>query len=179
MSAIPFPAAARWYRPTAERSAATKHGPLPALVAGERILVRQEILPGHAVIGTDQAVHLSDGPDWRRIPWVEVDFAGWDAGASRVVLKLWAAQTTSTPVLAIPADHRFAAFAAERLHATQVLRRRVRLATGAAATVVALRAPGDDSLQWRVHVEYASADDEASAAAAHEVLTRLRALVGT
>jgi hypothetical protein len=72
-----------------------------------------------------------------------------------------------------------ALFILERVAATQVLRRRVRVSQSAVAVVVALRRPGTDSVRWRLQVD---GPDDGRSESAHEaagrVLAEIRELAG-
>lgn len=183
MSAIPFPAGVGWHRhrASAERQALRKSvdtaGRPATLIPGERVLIRWEAGSGAAFVGTDLAAHILADGSWQRIAWTDVDAAGWDPETSRSLLRLWP-DTGPASVVRFPAEQRIAAFVAERLTSTQVLRRRIRLAPDAVATVVALREPGRESPCWRVLIDGPGADGQLARAAANEALARLRILVG-
>lgn len=180
MSAISLPAAP-WHRAATARRVpreqAEAREDFPALACGERILVRTRSAPGCALVGTDRAAHVAAADGWRTIPWLDVDSAGWDPTEGQTVVRLWPDRGRPA-IVRIPSDHRFAVFVAERVAAAQVLRRRVPLSQHAVALVVALRQPGDVSLQWRVLVDGADADTQGVQEAADRVLAQLRELVG-
>jgi hypothetical protein len=185
MSAIPFSSGVSWHvkRQTRGKTGLRKalrpaHERPPTVVAGERILLRQET-EGAAVVGTDRAVHLRTESNWRRVAFTDIDVAVWDPRHSRTVLKLWPDGNKGATV-SVPADRRFAAFAAERVASTQVVRRVVRLSNGAGAVLLVLREPGDNQLQWRVQLSCSdSADKELAREEADRLITEFRWLVGS
>jgi hypothetical protein len=181
MSAIPFPSNIGWHRQAARHSPATistaANDP-PTLRRGERVLIRREEVRGRAIAGTDQAVHVQSHGDWRRVPWTDVDVGGWDPATAEAVIKLWPAVDDS-PTIRVPVDQRFAAFVAERVSFTQVLRRQIRLSPQGLVTVVALRRPGEESLDWRVHVQHDGTLKQLPEDVEKRILSHFQALIGS
>lgn len=182
MSAIPFPSNIGWHREadaprSRARFAAAANDP-PTLRRGERVLIRREGAAGRRTVGTDQALHSEVHGDWRRIPWTDVDVGVWDPATAETVLRLWS-ETGNAQTIRIPAGQEFAAFVAERVSYTQVLRRRIRLAPHAVATVVALRKAGQDALEWRVHVQDDGARKQLGDKMEKQILAQFQALIGS
>jgi hypothetical protein len=150
----------------------------PTVLAGERILVRHET-GGAAVVGTNRAIHVRTETKWRRVAFIDIDVAMWDPRRSRAVLRLWPDGKNGVTI-SIPADRTLAAFAAERVSSTQVVRRPVRLSNGAAAVLLVLREPGDDQLQWRVQLSCCDGSDkELARVEADRLISEFRWLVGS
>jgi hypothetical protein len=188
-----------WHHATASHPARHRGARKPpGMTAGERILTRADQLgsagskstrAGTEVIGTDRAIHLrSENSAWRRIAWIDIASAAWSPDEAETVLRLWPgdADTGSEPKvfeqrvseLRVPTDHGFAAFAGERVLATQVLCRRVQLTSAVAATVTALHESGAETVSWQVRLDPGAENSVSVAIAAQSVLADLRSLAG-
>ncbi|MDF9717650.1 hypothetical protein [Nocardioides sp. ChNu-99] len=145
---------------------------LPAsAVRGERVLAAVEV-DGGAVVGTQQALHVTAGPGDGpgdgpvdgpgdgpvRVPWERVDAADWDAEEGVLTVRELGPEPDFAPrhrvrltppgEPATPARDRLLQFVRERITATVVLQRHVRLAGAAGVHVLARRAPGGDAIAW-------------------------------
>jgi hypothetical protein len=162
------------------RVAATRSRAPTTLDIHERILTRAQLADGGEAVGTDRAVHTR-GTDsaWRRIGWIDIASAAWSSAASATVLRLWPIGQNASIVLELPTGRSFAAFAAERVSATQVLSRHVQLTPTTTAHVTALHEAGDDHVIWTIRLDTGCEQhDPLVAAAAAAILKQLRALAG-
>lgn len=121
----------------------------PALpvAPGERLLAWAESSDG-TVGGTRDALYLPDGT---RLPWEEVEAAGWDSDES--VLKVSEVGSWGEPRrehrLAIEAPGRLVELVRERVSASVVLQRHVPVDGRRSLRVIARRAPrGDRPVAW-------------------------------
>jgi hypothetical protein len=135
-------------------------------MGNERILARIE-----SAMGSDHALYVTCGTGiWRRVGWSDVASVVRSNASTETILRLWPDGRHGSDELRVQTDAKFAAFAAERVAATQVLRRRVPIA-GGFATVTAVRIPGQDELIWRVQPK---CDDPA----VRQAIAEIRALAG-
>jgi hypothetical protein len=182
MSSLPLPHLVRWRAATATtpaRRVQPRQRP-GTLEPGERILLRAADSADAAVVATDRALHLAD-PDliWRRVRWTDIDAVGWDPDRRAVLLRLWPDGAGNVCHVVVASDRGLASLAAERVGASQVLRRRVQLSPTVGATVTALREPKAGEIRWRVDLTPPTAATEpAIADAAERVLAELRGLAG-
>lgn len=151
----------------------------PLLEPHERILRRRPSADGTVALGTDRAlvVRAGDGA-WTRFGWADIAEAAWSADEAAMLVTLWPVGDNPARRITVSTEQGFAALAAERVAASQVLRRRVQLTGTKAATVVATRTPGRDGVTWRVFLDQGREDDPAVARAAARALADLRALAG-
>ncbi|MFW6775444.1 hypothetical protein ACOACO_14260 [Nocardioides sp. CPCC 205120] len=140
-----------------------RRGARPALPAtalgGERVLAAVEV-DGGAVVGTQRALHVPHGPGDEpvRVPWERVDAADWDADEGVLTVREIGPEPDTAPrhrvrltapgEPAAPARDRLLQLVRERITATVVLQRHVRLVGAAGVHVLARRAPGGDDIAW-------------------------------
>lgn len=144
------------------------HREIPRLAGHERVLAQTSIPDGATVLGSAHAVYVTRGPEIsRRIEWADV------AAVVPSGLRLW-----SGDEVRVRADAGFTRFAAERVAATQLLCRRVRILAGT-ATVTAVRGPGPDDVRWRVQLDSGcDRTDPELGPTVERVVADLRALAG-
>jgi hypothetical protein len=117
------------------------------VAAGERVLAWAES-GADVVAGTREALYL---PGPRRIPWEEVESADWDLDAA--TLRVSEVGTWGEPrpsySLAVTDPERLLQLVRERVTATIVLQRHVRIRGRRGVRIIARRAPsGDRELRW-------------------------------
>ena len=154
---------------------------------GERVLTRALGVDSRALVATDRALLVSepattpgDGAEpaagWSRIPWTDVTRARYDDESE----SLWVEQLTPAGVAR---THRFPVAAPselpttvwERVTASIVVSRHVRLSTGTGVRVVARRSPGVPDPTWQlVFDRQEDAEDPRVAAEADAALEDLR-----
>lgn len=174
MSVLPTIVRSYWHSPAIQRvhhrGAHRRERQTPALTGNERILARIE-----SAMGSDRALYLTCGPAaWRRVDWADVASVVRSNAGDVLILRLWSDDGTGTDKVRVPADAAFAAFATERVAATQVLRRRVPI-PGGFATVTAVRTPGQDAVLWRVQLDR---DDPAVLRTVRQAIADISALAG-
>lgn len=150
----------------------------PTLEPSERILGEVALRDGGTALATDRAL-ISGAADgtWRRLRWADIAAAAWLPARAATVISLWPDGNGSPGCVELLTDRRFALLAADRVAATQVLRRRVQLTARVAATVLATRGPGED-VAWRVLLDAGSEDGPDVQRAARQALIDLRGLAG-
>lgn len=144
----------------------------------ERVLARCRMRHGGSAVGTDRALIITsvDGSQ-RRVSWTDIADAAWSPITRSTIISLWPDGRDPLTRIDLPTERWFAALAAERVAATQILRRHVRLTGAAAATVLALRAV-DGEVAWRVIVDGGEHDDPDLERAISRVVAELRDLTG-
>jgi hypothetical protein len=150
----------------------------PRLASGEHILRRFTNEAGQ-VIATDRALYR-DGADrgWLRIAWPDIAIVGWSRAEHALTLRLWPSGASDREVR-LPGDPALAAFADERVAATQLLITHTEIERGLIATVTAVRRPEDDAVRWWVLIDdHEATDDPAFQAACARVIAELRGLTG-
>jgi hypothetical protein len=145
--------------------------------AGERVLAAAEVSDGTWVVATDRAL-LTPG---LRVPWVSASHAEWDDDASLLTVDELGDGTRA------PRSHRIELLEPgllpetvhERVVASIVVSRHVRLNDRSGVRVVARRSPGSDDLRWQVVVDAGLDPDEPRVrVVADRLLTELRREVG-
>lgn len=124
------------------------------LVRGERVLVSAESSAGW-VVATTHAAWLPDRSGLTRVGWESIDNAVWDRDAS--ALQMWQNATLDQQprrwVLPLDYQRDLLLVIKERIRATVVTSRQVRLTDTGGATIVARRPPGADRLTWSVSMD--------------------------
>lgn len=149
-----------------------------ALARGERVLVRARTGDGLWVIGTDRALHLSDGVV---LGWHQVDQARWlDADNALEVVTLPAGTTPAQSYrIEIPVPGLLPELVRERVTSNIVASERVLLTGRAGARIVARRLPGEEGVRWSViYDEGVTSSDPEVQSAARDVVARPRARLG-
>lgn len=179
MSILPTIVREHWQSAAIQRIRRTGQGThrleqhVPLLMGNERILARAKSPDGAVVLGSERALYIASGPDgWRRIDWVSVASLT-RSSASNVILRLW-----PTGEVRVQTNSTFATFAVERVAATQLLRRQIPISAGF-AIVTAVRAPGQDTVLWRVELDrHCDGNDAEIRLAVQRAVIELRALAG-
>ncbi|GAA2649766.1 MULTISPECIES: hypothetical protein [Nonomuraea] len=137
---------------------------------GERVLTFAEAADGY-VVATDQALFLPDGT---RVPWEQVEQAGWDDEGLRL--------TTSEGrrlSARVASPHRLPEAVRERVNSTIVVNKYVELPGRGGVRLVARRAPGADTFTWSFHFdEGLDPEDPGLRAQAEQALEGLRRSMG-
>lgn len=179
MSVLPTIIRGQWPAraiPRVRRSGRGAHRQRPVVMGNERVLARTQS-PDGVVLGSDRALYIAGAPRvWRRIDWA--DIASVERSDAGLVMRLWPADDPICDEVRVRTDAVFAVFAAERVAATQVLRRRVPIRAGV-AIVTAVRVPGKEDTVWRVQLDSRCDRNDAEVGlAVQRVIAELRALTG-
>jgi hypothetical protein len=118
---------------------------------GERVLAWTGLSDGGVIAGTRDALYLpgADGAD--RIPWEEVEAAGWNRDTATMRVSLvgtWGAPRPSY-AFEVVEPRRLLELVRERVSASVVLQRHVAVSGNRGLRVIARRAPrGDRPISW-------------------------------
>jgi hypothetical protein len=138
---------------------------------GERVLAHAATPAGGHAVATDRALHLPDGT---RLPWQRVDKALWDDEGLRVL-----AVDGNEYRVALPDPGLLPETVRERVTASIVANRHVRLGNRGGVRLVARRAPGTDTLEWEfVFDRGLDPDDPGLRALAEQALEEIRRSLG-
>jgi hypothetical protein len=121
---------------------------------GERVLLARES-PSGWVVATTHALWLPDRTGLTRVGWESVDNASWNHETSALSVRQ-SAVLGSRPrrwVVQMDDDRDLLLLIKERVRATLVATRHVRLDADHAVAIVARRPPGSTALDWRVSVD--------------------------
>jgi hypothetical protein len=162
---------------TSRRLPAAVRAALP-VEPGERVLVHAPIADGGYAVATDRALLLPDGT---RLPWHRIDRCQWEetqgspgAGGLEVV--------TTEGVrhrVALPEPGRLPEAARERVIASIVVSRHVRLTEQGGVRLVARRSPGAERPVWElIYDEGLDPSDPGLRAAADQALAGVRRSLG-
>lgn len=124
------------------------------LERGERVLVAAES-PSGWVVATTVALWLPDRGRLTRVGWESVDTASWDRDSSALHVRQ-AAELGGRPRrwnVRLDDQRDLLLVIKERVRATVVTTRHVRLSDDHGVTLVARRPPGADRLTWTVSVD--------------------------
>lgn len=126
--------------------------------------------PRH-VVATDRALYLPGGV---RLLWQRIDRAGWDDSG------LWVVTTDGAEHrVGVPAPGALPEVVHERVTASIVASRHVRLGNRGGVRLVARRAPGGDSLEWELLFDRGlDPDDPGLRALAEQALEEVRRSLG-
>ncbi|GGK62753.1 hypothetical protein Sme01_04810 [Sphaerisporangium melleum] len=141
------------------------------LEAGERVLVHARTPDGGYVVATDRALRL---PGEAALPWYRVDRAMWDQQGLVVV-----GTDGVRHRVELPDPGRLPEAVRERVTATILVNRHVRLGERGGVRLVARRVPGQETADWGfVFDPGLDPADPGLRAAAEQVLERLRRTLG-
>lgn len=149
-------------------------GPDVAVERGERVLAVATTDDGTVLAGTRDAFYVRREGQTRRVPWEQVEAAGWDRDTDTFRLSevgSWGEErAVHTAVLADPG--RLLELVHERVTASIVLQRHVAVERRRGLRVIARRAPsGAGGVHWVYEYdEGVDPDDPAVRAAAREAL---------
>jgi hypothetical protein len=119
---------------------------------GERVLAWCRAADGTVLAGTRDALHLvPDGASTTRIPWEDVEAAGWDVDAELLRVSEVGSWGEQRPEHAFAIDEpgRLVELVRERVTASVVLQRHVPVTGRRGLRVIARRAPrGDRPIRW-------------------------------
>jgi len=149
-----------------------------ALAPGERVLVRVRTGDESWVVGTDRALHLSDGAV---LGWHQIDQARWlDVHKALEVVTLPAGSTPAMSYrIEIPVPGLLPELVRERVTSNIVASERVLLTGRAGARIVARRVPGEEGVRWSViYDEGVPSSDPDVQTAARDAVARLRTRLG-
>jgi len=159
------------------RAAAGRHRPArPSLAPGERVLAVEGDGDGGSVVATTMAIyHQANGSPWNRLGWEETGRVSWDARRDRLDLTDLAISRRLT--LSLPRV--MVALIRERVAATWLVSRKVAVADGVTALVMARRRPRSSELVWVVALaSEADADEPAVRAGVLAAIHHMRADIG-
>jgi hypothetical protein len=153
-----------------------------AVAPGEKVLAATTAVDGTELAGTRDAFYVVSDGATRRVPWEQVEAAGWDRDTD--VFRLsevgsWGEQRpVHTATLTEPG--RLPELVRERVTASVVLQRHVTVSGRRGLRVIARRAPsGKGRIQWVYEYdEGVDPDDPAVREAARETLEVMRRDVG-
>ena len=156
--------------------------PSVAVARGERVLASATTAEGTVLAGTRDAFYVVTDGDTRRVPWEQVEAAGWDRDTDTFRLSEVGSWGEQRPVHTATLDEpgRLLELVHERVTASVVLQRHVSLGGRRGLRVIARRAPsGAGGVQW-VYESDEGVDPDAPAvrAAAREALELARRDVG-
>ena len=145
---------------------------------GESVLAWAEATDGTVVAGTRDALYVGT----TRLPWERVEAADWDRDADRLRVSevgTWGEERVEH-TFSFHEPGRLLELVRERVTASVVLQRHVRVTGRQGLRVIARRAPrGDQPLSWVYEFEEGvDPDDPAVREAAEEALARARDEVG-
>ncbi|CAM3839903.1 hypothetical protein [Nocardioides zeicaulis] len=156
--------------------------PSVRVAAGERVLASATAADGAVLAGTRDAFYVQRDGETRRVPWEEVEAAGWDRDTDTFRLSEVGTWGEQRPVHTAQLDEpgRLLELVHERVTASVLLQRHVPLGGRRGVRVIARRAPsGHGAVQWVY--EYDEGVDPADPgvrAAALEALEALQRDVG-
>ena len=156
--------------------------PSVAVARGERVLASATTAEGTVLAGTRDAFYVVTDGDTRRVPWEQVEAAGWDRDTDTFRLSEVGSWGEQRPVHTATLNEpgRLLELVHERVTASVVLQRHVSLGGRRGLRVIARRAPsGAGGVQWVYEYdEGVDPDDPAVRAAAREALELARRDVG-
>ena len=156
--------------------------PSVAVERGERVLASATTAEGTVLAGTRDAFYVVTDGDTRRVPWEQVEAAGWDRDTDTFRLSEVGSWGEQRPVHTATLDEpgRLLELVHERVTASVVLQRHVSLGGRRGLRVIARRAPsGAGGVQWVYEYdEGVDPDDPAVRAAARDALELARRDVG-
>ena len=156
--------------------------PSVAVERGERVLASATTAEGTVPAGTRDAFYVVTDGDTRRVPWEQVEAAGWDRDTDTFRLSEVGSWGEQRPVHTATLDEpgRLLELVHERVTASVVLQRHVSLGGRRGLRVIARRAPsGAGGVQWVYEYdEGVDPDDPAVRAAARDALELARRDVG-
>ena len=156
--------------------------PSVAVARGERVLASATTAEGTVLAGTRDAFYVVTDGDTRRVPWEQVEAAGWDRDTDTFRLSEVGSWGEQRPVHTATLDEpgRLLELVHERVTASVVLQRHVSLGGRRGLRVIARRAPsGAGGVQWVYEYdEGVDPDDPTVRAAAREALELARRDVG-
>ena len=156
--------------------------PSVAVARGERVLASATTAEGTVLAGTRDAFYVVTDGDTRRVPWEQVEAAGWDRDTDTFRLSEVGSWGEQRPVHTATLDEpgRLLELVHERVTASVVLQRHVSLGGRRGLRVIARRAPsGAGGVQWVYEYdEGVDPDDPAVRAAARDALELARRDVG-
>ena len=125
--------------------------PSVAVARGERVLASATTAEGTVLAGTRDAFYVVTDGDTRRVPWEQVEAAGWDRDTDTFRLSEVGSWGEQRPVHTATLDEpgRLLELVHERVTASVVLQRHVSLGGRRGLRVIARRAPsGAGGVQW-------------------------------
>ena len=156
--------------------------PSVAVARGERVLASATTAEGTVLAGTRDAFYVVTDGDTRRVPWEQVEAAGWDRDTDTFRLSEVGSWGEQRPVHTGTLDEpgRLLELVHERVTASVVLQRHVSLGGRRGLRVIARRAPsGAGGVQWVYEYdEGVDPDDPTVRAAARDALELARRDVG-
>ena len=156
--------------------------PSVAVARGERVLASATTAEGTVLAGTRDAFYVVTDGDTRRVPWEQVEAAGWDRDTDTFRLSEVGSWGEQRPVHTATLNEpgRLLELVHERVTASVVLQRHVSLGGRRGLRVIARRAPsGAGGVQWVYEYdEGVDPDDPTVRAAAREALELARRDVG-
>lgn len=138
------------------------------LEVGERVLAGATDASGGWTVGTDRALHLAHGEGWRRLPWERVDRASFDDETEQLQVVEVAdfGLPEPTHVLVLIEPRRLLDLVRERVTASVLLSRHVRLPDSGGAKVIARRSPVGGPVEWSFWLADDVAPDDSQVRAA-------------
>jgi hypothetical protein len=168
--------------PLSKRGWGRTPSPPVAVAAGEKVLASASTADGTVMAGTRDAFYVVVDGDTRRVPWEQVEAAGWDRDTETFRLSEVGSWGEERPVHSAVLEQpgRLLELVNERVTASIVLQRHVSLGRRQGLRVIARRAPsGVGGVQWVYEYdEGVDPDDPAVRAAAREALELARRDVG-
>lgn len=161
-----------------------RRAPSPAVpvAPGERVLASATADDGTVFAGTRDAFYVLRDGEVRRVPWEEVEAAGWDRDTDTFRLSEVGTWGEQRPVHTARLDEpgRLLELVLERVTASVLLQRHVALGGRRGVRVIARRAPsGNGAVQWVYEYdEGVDPDDPVVRRAALEALEALQRDVG-
>ena len=147
---------------------------------GERVLLARDT-PSGWVVATTYALWLPERDGLSRVGWESVDNASWDRDTSALTVRQ-SAILGSRPrrwVVRMEDDRDLLLLIKERVRATLVATRHVRLDADHGVAVIARRLPATGSLEWRISVDMGvDVDDPAVRSRIDDELRVLKAELG-
>lgn len=156
--------------------------PNVAVGPGEKVLASATTTDGTVLAGTRDAFYVVAGGETRRVPWEQVEAAGWDRDTDTFRLSEVGSWGEQRPVhtATIQRPGRLLELVHERVTASVVLQRHVAVGGRRGLRVIARRAPsGAGAIQWVYEYdEGVDPGDPAVRSAAREALDAMRRDVG-
>ena len=149
---------------------------------GEKVLASAEAADGTVFAGTRDAFYVVVDGESRRVPWEQVEAANWDRDTDTFQLSEVGSWGTQRPVhsATLVEPGKLLELVRERVTASVVLQRHVRVEGRRGLRVIARRAPsGAGGVQWVYEYdEGVDPDDESVREVAREALEVMRRDVG-
>ena len=156
--------------------------PAVAVAPGERVLASTTAADGTELAGTRDAFYVVVDGETRRVPWEQVEAADWDRDTDTFRLSEVGSWGEERPVhvAVLTEPGRLLELVRERVTASIVMQRHVRVAGRRGLRVIARRAPaGDGAIQWVYEYdEGLDPDDPTVREVAREALEVMRRDVG-